>query len=97
MQKFVTEIFKVKIGLSTEDVWFIPGQIHQIHVKSKILKSLKFSPFDNLIENRKFPTFQLHSPSDSGFLTILVIFLVDLRTKCDLEDFQGTIKIQKTK
>ena len=28
-------------------------KIHQIYAKSKILKSLKYSPFDSLIENRK--------------------------------------------
>ena len=38
------------------------SQIHQIYVKSKILKPLKYLPFDSLIENRKFPKFQVHSP-----------------------------------
>ena len=37
--------------------WGHSSQIHQIHVKSK---SLKYSPFDSLIENRKFKKFQLH-------------------------------------
>ena len=50
------------------------SQIHQIHVKSKILKSLKYSPFDSLIENRKFQKFQLHNPCGSDFVAILMIF-----------------------
>ena len=50
------------------------SQIHQIHVKSKILKSLKSSPFDSHIENRKFPKFQLHRPNGSDFMAILGIF-----------------------
>ena len=33
------------------------SQIHQIHVKLKILKSLKYSTFDSLIENKKFQKF----------------------------------------
>ena len=57
-------------------MWWVPhfghsSQIHEIHVKSKVLKSLKYSPLDNLIENRKFPKFQLHSSSGSDFMAIL--------------------------
>ena len=33
------------------------SQIHQIHIKSKILKSLKYSPFGSLIDSRKFHKF----------------------------------------
>ena len=36
----------------------------------QILKSLKYSPFDSLIDNRKFQKFQLHSPSHSDFMAI---------------------------
>ena len=49
-------------------------QIHQIFVKPKNLKSLKYSAFDSLIENRNVQKFQLHSPSGSDFLDILIIF-----------------------
>ena len=38
-----------------------------------MLKSLKYSPFDSLIENRKFQKFQLHSPSGSDSMAILSI------------------------
>ena len=68
------------------------SQIHQIPVKSKIVKSLKFSPFDSLTENRKSPKVQPHSPSGSVFMVVLEFFLPDLTTKCDLEHFQGTLK-----
>ena len=58
---------KVNLGHSS--------QIPQIHVKSKILKSLKYSPFDSLIENRKFQILILAaSPSSSDFMAILGIF-----------------------
>ena len=57
------------------------SQIHQIHVKLKILKSLKYSPFDSLIENRKFQKFQLHSPSGSDFMAILRIFPAEFEDK----------------
>ena len=50
------------------------SQIYQILVKSKILKSLKYSSFNSLIENKKYQKFQLHSPSCSNFLAILRIF-----------------------
>ena len=56
-------------------------QIHQIHVKSKILKSFKHSPFDNLIENRKFQKFQLHSSSGLGFMAILRDFFAEFEEK----------------
>ena len=74
------------------------SQIHQIHVKLKILKSLKYSPFDSLIENRKFQKFQLHSPSGSEFMAILRIFPAEFEGKigADLEHFQGTLKSLKT-
>ena len=56
-------------------------QIHQIFVKPKNLKSLKYSPFDSLIENRKFQKFQLHSPSGSDFMAILRIFPAEFEDK----------------
>ena len=57
------------------------SQIHQIHVKLKILKSLKYSPFDSLIENRKFQKFQLHNPCSSDFMAILRIFPAEFENK----------------
>ena len=57
---------------------------------------MKYSSFDSLIENRKFQKFQLHSPSGLHFMPILRISLLNLRTKCDLEHFQGTLKSLKT-
>ena len=57
------------------------SQIHQIHVKSKILKSLKYSPFDSLFENRKFQKFQLHNPRGSDFMAILRIFPAECEDK----------------
>ena len=65
------------------------SQIHQIHVKSKILKSLRYSPFNSLIENRKFQKFQLHSPSCSDFLAILRIFPAEFEDKMWFEAFSG--------
>ena len=50
------------------------NQIYQIYVKSKILKSLKYSPFHSLIENRKFQKFQLYSPHGPDLMAILRIF-----------------------
>ena len=47
-------------------------QIHQIHVKSKIFKSLNYSPFDSLIENRKFQKFPLHSSGGSNSIAIFL-------------------------
>ena len=49
--------------------------------ESEILKSLKYSLFDSLIENRKFQTFQLHSPSGSDFMAILRFFLAEFEDK----------------
>ena len=57
------------------------SQIHQIHVKSKILKSLKYSAFDSLIENKKFQKFQLHSPCNSDFMATLRIFPAEFEDK----------------
>ena len=57
------------------------SQIHQIHVKLKILKSLKYSPFDSLIENRKFQKFQLHNPCSSDCMAILRIFPAEFENK----------------
>ena len=57
------------------------SQIHQIHVKSKILKTLNYSPFDSLIENRKFQKFQLHTPSFSELMAILMIFPAEFEDK----------------
>ena len=56
-------------------------QIHQIFVKPKNLKSLKYSPFDSLIENRKFQRFQLHSPRGSDFVAFLMIFPTEFEDK----------------
>ena len=81
-------------------LFFIFGSFQpnsSIHVKSKILKSLKYSPFDSLIENRKLPKFQLHSPHAVQILRPFQGFsLLNLSTNCDLEHFQGTIKCLKT-
>ena len=57
------------------------SQIRQIHVKSKILKFLKYSPFDSLIENRKFQNLQLHSSSGSDFMAILRSFATEFADK----------------
>ena len=57
------------------------SQIHQIHVKSKILKFLKYSPFDSLIENRKFKKFRMHNPSGSDFMAILRNFPAEVGDK----------------
>ena len=57
------------------------SQIHQIHVKSKILKSLKHSPFGSLNENRKFQKSQQHSPSVSDFIAILRILPAEFEDK----------------
>ena len=57
------------------------SQIHQIHTKSKILKSLKYSPFDCLIDNRKIQKCWLHSPSASDFMAILRIFPAEFEDK----------------
>ena len=57
------------------------SQIHQIYVKLKNSKSLEYSPFDSLFENRKFRTFQLHSPSGSDFMAILRIFPAEFEEK----------------
>ena len=57
------------------------SQIHQIHVKSKIRKSLKYSSFDSLIENRKFQKFQQLSLSGSEFMVILKIFPAEFDDK----------------
>ena len=65
------------------------SQIHQIHVKSKILKFLKYSPFDSLIENRKFQNLQLHSPSSSDFMTILRSFPTEFEDKMWFGAFSG--------
>ena len=65
------------------------NQIYQIHVKSKILKSLKYSPFHSLIENRKFQKFQLHSPYSSDLMAILRIFPAESEDKMWFGAFSG--------
>ena len=57
------------------------SQIYQIHVKSKILKSLKYLALDSVIENRKFQKFQLHSSSGSEFMAILRILPAEFGDK----------------
>ena len=57
------------------------SQIHQIHVMPEILKSLKHSPFDSLIENRKFQKFQQHSSSSSDFIANNQIFPAEFEDK----------------
>ena len=57
--------------------------------QAKILKSLKFLPFDSLIENRKFPKFQFHSPSGSDFVTILETFSSRFEDKMCFGAFSG--------
>ena len=58
---FLPYINNFRKNLFLKYIWsFQPKQIHQIHVKLEISKSLKYSPFDNFIENRKFQKFQLH-------------------------------------
>ena len=64
-------------------------QINQNHGKSKILKSLKYSPFDSLIENRKFQKFQLHNPRGSDFMAILRIFPAEFEDKMSFGAFSG--------
>ena len=44
-------------------------------------KFLKYSPFDSLIENRKSQKIQLHSPSSSDFMAILMIFPAEFEDK----------------
>ena len=63
--------------------------IHQIHVNSKILEALKFSPFHILIENWKFPIFQLHCPRSSDFMAILGIFSPRFEDKIWFGAFSG--------
>ena len=65
------------------------SQIHQICVKSKNFKSLKYSPFDSLIENRKFLKFQLHNPRRLDFMPILRIFAAEFEDKISFEAFSG--------
>ena len=65
------------------------SQIHQIHVKSKILKFLKYSLFDSLIENRKFEKFRMHNPSGSDFMAILRNFPAKVGDKMSLRAFLG--------
>ena len=65
------------------------NQIPQIHVKSKILKSFKYSPFHSLIENRKFPKCQLHSPHGSDCMTILNIYPAEPEDKMWFRAFSG--------
>ena len=57
------------------------SQIHQIHVKSEMLKSLKYLPFARLFESQKFQKFQFHSPSGSDFMTILRFFSAEFDDK----------------
>ena len=66
------------------------SQIHQIRATSKFLKSLKDSPFDGLIEKRKFQKFQLQSKNHwfRFYGHFKDFFVLNLRTKCDLEHFQ---------
>ena len=65
------------------------SQIHHTHVKSKILKSLKYSPFASLIENRKFQKFQLHNPAGSDFMAIFKIFPAEFEDKMWFRAFLG--------
>ena len=65
------------------------SQIHQIHVKSKILKPLKFSPFHSLIENRKFQKFQLYCPCSSDFMATLRILSPEFDDKMWFGAFSG--------
>ena len=57
------------------------SQIHQIDVKSKKIKFLKYSLFDSLIEIRKFQKIQLHNPGCSDFMAILRISLAEFEDK----------------
>ena len=59
------------------------------HVKSKILKSLKYSTFDIPIENKKFQKFQMHSPSGTDFMAILRIFAAEFEDKMWFGAFSG--------
>ena len=72
---------RFKISVSIGLFLYEDTQIHQIHVRSKILKSLKLLPFDSLIENRKFQNFQLHNPSGSDLMAILIIFPTEFEGK----------------
>ena len=67
-----------------KNLFFFRGhssQIHQIHAKSKNLKSLKYPPFDSLIENKKLQKFQLYSLSGSDFMEILKILPAEFENK----------------
>ena len=77
--------------MSWEEKLFLghSSQIHQTHVKSEILKSLKYSPLDSLTENRKFQKFQLHSPSSSDFMAILRMFPAEFEDKMWFGAFSG--------
>ena len=63
------------------------SQIHQMHVKSKILKLLKYLPSDILIENEKFHKFQLQNPNGSDFMAILRVFPGEFEDKMWFEAF----------
>ena len=65
------------------------SQIYQIHVKSKIWKSLKYTPFDSLTGKTKFQKCQLHSPSSSDIMAILRIFPAKFEDKMWFEAFSG--------
>ena len=60
-----------------------------VDLKSKILKFLKSSPFHSLIENKRCQKFQLHSPSSSDFMTLLVIFPSGFEDKMLSGTFSG--------
>ena len=68
-----TYIFTYKYGT------FQPNSSNSCRVKN--IKTLKFSPFDSLIENRNFQKFQLYSPCISDFMAILRILSPEFEDK----------------
>ena len=56
------------------------SQIHQIHIKWKILKSLKYSPFDSQTDKKLQKNLAAY-PSGSDFMAILRIFPAEFADK----------------
>ena len=65
------------------------SQIHQIHIKWKILTSLKYSPFDSHTDNKKLQKSLAGYPSGSDFMAILRIFPAEFADKMWFGAFSG--------
>ena len=98
-ETFINKKDKYYNNKCTKSTALIKGhssQIHQIHVKSNILKSLKFHKLIVSLRKENYKNFSSIAQAVQILWPFLGFFLLNLRAKYNLDHIHGTLKSLKT-